>query len=347
MFPAEWTPHEACWLAFPKDPDLWEGELEAVRKEWVDLVRCIADPDPGSGVSRGERLEILVDEEDLKAAEAALRGLQARFHILPYGDIWLRDTGLVFVRPAGQVHGIDFRFDGWGQKYIYRHDAEVAAVMTNTLSCPTIDSHLTIEGGALETDGEGTLLINRDCIIDEVRNPGVDASEILTQLKDLLGVEKVLMIEGSLKKDHTDGHIDTLARFVTPAKVLVMAPAGADDPNREVLEKIQLALRGQTDARGRPIEVVTLPSPGRVEDASGELLPASYLNFYIGNRTVAVPTYGSPQDGDAVAVIARHFPDRRVEGLSARAILIGGGAFHCITCHQPAEVSTQEASDPS
>jgi agmatine deiminase len=160
-------------------------------------------------------------------------------------------------------------------------------------------------------------------------------AELDLALRDSLGCEKVLWLGDGLLNDHTDGHIDTIARFVAPGKVVAMAPASAQDPNKAVLEKIIADLSSFTDARGRKLEVVTVPSPGKVVNHEGKVLPASYLNFYIANRTVIVPTYGASNDRAAVAAIAKLFPNRQTVGLSAYAILSGGGAFHCITQQQP------------
>ena len=164
----------------------------------------------------------------------------------------------------------------------------------------------------------------------------MDQARIEAALADALGAEKLLWLDEGLQNDHTDGHIDTLARFVDPTTVVCMEAKGDDDPNRDVLEQIAKDLAGMTDARGRKLQVERIPSPGRVENDEGLLMPASYVNFYIANTTVVVPTYGSPYDDEAVEALSTLFPGRRVLGCSAQAILAGGGAFHCITQQQPA-----------
>ena len=193
---------------------------------------------------------------------------------------------------------------------------------------------LVAEGGALETDGQGTLLTTRQCLLNPNRNPTLSQAEIETRLIQSCGYEKILWFEGALHQDHTDGHIDTLARFVMPGVVMVMQPQTSQDPNQDCLKSIFAQLTQMTDAKGRLLQLVTIPSPGEVLGADGELVPATYLNFYIGNSTVVVPTYGSVYDDEAIAKIASCFPTRRTVGLSAKALITGGGAFHCVTQQQ-------------
>ncbi len=334
--PAEWEPHQACWLAFPSHPDLWQDRLVGTRAEFAALCRAIADPDPITGEIRGEQLEILVlDEAGLATAAQILEGLNPRFHIMSFGDIWLRDTGPIFLKNTqGTIATVRFQFNGWGGKYSLHGDELVASHIAKSTGLPEFELPFVLEGGAIETDGQGTCLTTRQCLLNPNRNPGLSQTEIEQALQAGLGAQKVLWLEDGLLNDHTDGHVDTLARFVAPGVVLCMLPA-VNDPNSQALKQIAADLATFSDAQGRPLQVVSLPSPGRVSDHAGELMPASYTNFYIGNRTVAVPTYGCESDEIAVATIAKFFPTRRTVGLSAKHILSGGGAFHCITQHQP------------
>ncbi len=335
--PAEWEPHRACWLAWPSHADLWQEHLAAVRSEFVALCRAIADPDPVTGVGRGETLEILVPDEAAQAeAQAALAALPVRFHRIPFGDIWLRDTGPIFLVGAeGALATVRFAFNGWGGKYLLRHDSEVAAGIVAALGLPRFRFPWVLEGGAVESDGEGTCLTTRQCLLNANRNPRLSQAELEVGLKQALGIERVLWLQEGLLNDHTDGHIDNLARFVAPGVVLCMRALAGDDPNREVLAQIASDLAAFTDARGRRLQVIQMPSPGKVLDEAGQVMPASYLNFYIGNRSVVVPIYGTPYDAAALAAIAQCFPKHRTVGLSAQAILRGGGSFHCITQPQP------------
>ena len=327
--PAEWAKHDAVWLAYPSHEDLWLESLPAVRAEFSALCKAIA----------GERLEILLNRpEDRTSAERDLAGLNLRFHMVPFGDIWLRDTAPIFTfAPSGNLSASVFRFNGWGEKYLLPHDDQVSLRVAESSGLTIARRNWVLEGGSVEVDGEGTCLTTEQCLLNPNRNPGLGRGTIETLLAESLGTTKVLWLKQGLQNDHTDGHIDTLARFVEPGKVICMRAASSDDPNFDALEEIYSDLRGFSDAKGRTLEVVTIPSPGILLDDEGEFMPASYVNFYIANESVLVPTYGVRHDEEAVYSISRLFPGRRTVGCSARSILEGGGAFHCITQQQPSE----------
>ncbi len=329
---AEWAPHGATWLAWPSHADLWKENLAPAQAAFVRLVEAIAD---------GERAEILVpDEATESVARKALPGRRVRFHRVPFGDIWLRDTGPIFLYgPDGQSASVEFAFNGWGGKYVLEHDDAVAARITERAGCSgAFVMPFVLEGGAVEVDGEGTVLTTRQCLLNPNRNPTLSASEIESAVTEALGCEKVLWLGDGLLNDHTDGHVDTIARFARPGLVVAMEPRSADDPNRAVLGVLLRDLGALVDARGRRLEVARIPSPGRIVDEDGRVLPASYVNFYVANASVVVPTYGCPFDSEAVERIGALFPGRRTIGVDARAILAGGGAFHCITQQQPGAV---------
>jgi agmatine deiminase len=330
--PAEWEPHRACWLAWPSHGHLWQNQLGPAQAEFAAL--CVAIAEEG-----GEPLELLVQdaaaETEARSALAAVIG-QVRFHQVPVGDIWLRDTAPIFLQDGGgALSAACFRFNGWGGKYVLPDDDRVAGRVAALSRVARIDHPWVLEGGSVEVDGEGTVLTTRQCLLNPNRNPGMAQAEVERSLREALGAKKVLWLEEGLVNDHTDGHIDTLARFVAPGVVVCMAAHDAADPNAATLDRLAADLAAFTDVQGRRLRVVRIPSPGVLLGETGELLPASYVNFYIGNRSVVVPTYGTPQDEAAVAALAPLFPGRRVLGRSARAILSGGGAFHCITQQQP------------
>jgi agmatine deiminase len=264
---------------------------------------------------------------------------------VPFGDIWLRDTAPIFVCGAdGEVASVRFAFNGWGGKYVLEHDDRVAEAIAATVArrergpgsgARAFAMPFVLEGGAVEVDGEGSVLTTRQCLLNANRNPRMSAFEIERAVLDALGADELLWLGDGLKNDHTDGHVDTIVRFVRPGLVVAMEPRAGDDPNADALRAILRDVSALADVRGRKLDVVRIPSPGRVTDAAGRFLPASYVNFYIANRCVVVPTYGSAYDEEAVELIGTLFPDRRTLGVDARAVLTGGGAFHCITQQEP------------
>lgn len=348
--PAEFEPHDAVWLAWPSDAELWGDQLAGAQQSFLQLCEAIADVEPSTGEHRGEALEVLVRlETERPVVERQLAHLRARVHVIPYGDIWLRDTAPIFVRRApgwasdevslrDELIAACFQFNGWGGKYVLPHDAEVAEQIVAASRTRASRFSFVLEGGSVDVDGLGTCLTTRQCLLNPNRNGEVTENTVEAWLHQALGVTRVLWVTEGLLNDHTDGHIDTIARFVAPGVVVCMRPSGShttDDPNASVLQRIESELREFEDARGEKLRVVTIPSPGRVLDASGAVMPASYVNFYIANRTVVVPTYDSPHDALAVREIAALFPTRRTIGVPCKSILTGGGAFHCISQQQP------------
>lgn len=335
--PAEWAPHKSVWLAWPSAAHLWLEDLKPAQDEFVAFAKAIADIDPKTGQARGESLNILVP--DVKAgseAEQRLAGLPVTIHLIPFGDIWLRDTAPLFLKNHhGEIATLQFKFNSWGQKYNLPYDSDVAQNVAKSLPFRTFVAPWICEGGSLELDGEGTCLTTRQCLLNENRNPQMNQEQIENLIHEYLGTSKVLWLGDGLINDHTDGHIDTIARFVAPGHIAIHKAMTDDDPNRAIIERIDQDCQKFTDAKGRQLKITYVPSPGTVLDEDGELMPASHLNFYIANTTVIVPTYGTHWDNEAVQAVASCFPERKTIGLSAKAILTGGGAFHCISQQQP------------
>ncbi|WP_419813983.1 agmatine deiminase family protein [Glacieibacterium sp.] len=318
--PAEWAPHSACWTAFPSHPELWEDDLVPAQAEVAAMVRAIA---------AGERVELLVANEAAEAAaRAALAGADVGFHLYAFGDIWLRDTGpLILSSPAG-LAGAGFRFNGWGGKYDLPGDDGVAAFVAGAAGLPLARHDWVLEGGAIDIEGSGLAVTTEACLLNPNRNPHLDRAGIESHLRRDLGIDRLLWLGEGLANDHTDGHVDNLARFVAPGLLALPSASGSDDPNADVFAD------AHERARDYGLDIVTIPSPGRVE-RDGEIVPASHMNFYIANSAVVVPTYGTPYEDAAVAAIAALFPTRKVVGLRADHILTGGGSFHCITQQVP------------
>ena len=324
--PAEWAPHDACWLAFPYLDDEWLGHLGSAQSDIAAFARAL--------VAAGERVELLVRDPAVEQTARTLIGDLAgvRYHLGPYGDCWVRDTGCVFVEEANGTFGArSFIFDSWGGKFDMPGDPEVSLRMAGLAGVPAQRADFVLEGGGIETDGQGTFLVT-ECVV--ARNPGWTRETAAQELGRTLGAKVVHFVEGLLLNDHTDGHIDTLARFVAPGKVMCMAPRDASDPNREGLQAVIDSLRGLRDARGEVLEVVTVPSPGAVV-IDDFLTPASYCNFYIANRAVLLPAYGVPGDELARAALAPHFPDHDVVLVPTRGLIVGGGGLHCASQQQP------------
>lgn len=319
--PAEWAPHAAIWTAWPSDASLWQEDLEPAQAEVAAMVAAII-------ADGGEPVELLVDgpEAEASARFALADHPSVRIHQRKFGDIWLRDTGPLFLSD-GSAAG--FRFNGWGGKFDLEGDDTVAEFVAETQGAPLVRNDWVLEGGGIEPDGTGRVVTTRQCLLNPNRNPDLSQAEVEARLAADLGLDTVIWLGDGLMNDHTDGHVDNLARFVAEGVVVVPEAAGADDPNAEVYAEARRTL----EAAG--LEVKTIPSPGLLE-VDGEAVPASYMNFLITNKKVIVPIYGQPNDEAAVAAVQALFPGRTAVGLPANHILTGGGSFHCITQQVPA-----------
>jgi agmatine deiminase len=318
------------WIGFPSHPQYWFDELAQAQDEVAALCRALAGPG-------AERVRLLVCGDEAEAAARALLGDTAvEFVRGDFGDIWLRDTGPIFIDDNGSPAAAGFRFNGWGGKYEMEGDEEVAGQLAAAAGAPLLVNDFILEGGSLDHDGLGTVLTTRQCVLNPNRNPGWTEAIAAAAFSGALGARKTLWLDDGLLHDHTDGHVDNLARFVAPGVVACPMAYGVDDPNAAVYARVAQALAGMTDARGSRLQVARIPSPGRVLDDNGDVVPASHMNFLIANEAVIVPTYDTPSEAYAVEALASLFPERQVIGLPSRAILTGGGSFHCISQQEPA-----------
>ncbi len=326
--PAEWSPHRAIWLGFPSHAALWEDDLAPAQAEVADLARALAGPG-------AERVKLLVRGDGaVHAARSLLDGVPG-IDIIPgdFGDIWLRDTGPIFF---GSGRAAAFRFNGWGGKYKLPGDEAVADQIAKGAGAALTRHDFILEGGALDFDGEGTVLTTRQCLTNPNRNRGWTDAVAEAALRESLSARKVIWLGDGLLNDHTDGHVDNLARFVAPGVVAVPVGFGAQDPHARVYDDAAERIAGATDAAGRKLKLVRVPAPGRVAGADATWAPASHMNFIIANRAVVVPLYNERAGELALEALSMLFPDREVIGLSSRALLTGGGSFHCISCEEPA-----------
>lgn len=330
--PAEWAPHKAMWLGFPSHGDLWEDNLEPAQAEVAALARALAGPG-------GERVRLLTGSDEGEAAARAMLGEVSGIEIVPgrFGDIWLRDTGPIFARgPQGPVAQA-FRFNGWGGKYVLDHDDEVAGQIAVASETAMILNDFILEGGAVDHDGAGTILTTGQCLLNPNRNADWTEAKAEAALAASLGARQVIWLGDGLQNDHTDGHVDNLARFVAPGVVACPMGFGKGDVNTEAYDDAARRLAASHDAEGRRLTVARIPSPGWIEGAEGGAAPASHMNFIIANRAVIMPLYSEGQASDlALQALQALFPDRAVIGLSSNAVLSGGGSFHCITQQEPA-----------
>ena len=314
--PAEWAPQRALFTAFPSHADLWEEDLVPAQAEVAAMVRQLAQTVP---------VKLLADGAAAVVAAKAAVGDKAEIFDIAFGDIWLRDTGPIFTGPETAAR---FRFNGWGGKYDLPADLTVGAPVAGLMSAAVDQVDAILEGGAIEYDGSGLILTTEQCLLNPNRNPGWTRADAERVLGAALGARRIVWLGDGLLNDHTDGHVDNLARFVAPGTVAIPEARTADDPNAHVFADAAEQLR----AGG--LAVVGIPSVGAYE-MDGELVPASHMNWIISNGQVVVPLYGGESDAPALAAVRKCFPRHLVTGLPANHILTGGGSFHCITQQVP------------
>jgi agmatine deiminase len=316
------------WLGYPSHGELWEKNLDPARAEVAALAAALAGPG-------AERVRLMVCGDEAEADAERRLGNVDGVEIVrgQFGDIWLRDTGPIF---TGDDRALGFRFNGWGGKYQLEGDDQVAAQIAAAAGAPLVESIFVLEGGAVDHDGHGTVLTTAQCLTNPNRNLGWTKAEAEAALAASLGARKVLWLGDGLRNDHTDGHVDNLARFVAPGVVACPIGWGLHDPNADLYDETARLLSSMTDARGVRLQVMRIPSPGWTVNGDGDMVPASHMNFIIANRAVICPTYDEKAGGFALDALASLFPERKVIGLPSTAILSGGGSFHCITQQEPA-----------
>jgi len=340
-WPAEWEPHRATWLSWPHNAETWPDLLPSVEDAFCEIVRALL---PGEAVEIHVADAVMAARVRARLAGAGIERLDlVRFHSVPTNDAWIRDHGGIFVLgPPGAeapLELIDFEFDSWGGKYPpWDLDAAVPAAMAAVRGVPCYEAGFVLEGGAIEGDGEGTILTTESCLLNPNRDrPGLDRSKTNLErwLAETLGARKVLWLADGIEGDDTDGHIDDLTRFVAPGRVVTVVESDATDPNHPILESNRRRLEGMSDATGRHLEVIPLPSPGRILGPGGRL-PASYANFYLANQGVLLPVFDVPADREAIRVLEACLPDRSILPIPARALVHGLGTVHCLTQQEPA-----------
>ncbi len=331
--PAEWEPHSAVWLAWPYDEITFPGRVEKAEAAFVKIL---------GAVHMSERAELLVLDGDMKEraygmlAAAGIDMRRIHFHVTDYADVWLRDTGPIFVKDgSGKTVITKWLFNAWGNKFPeLLKDSAIPEKIGEWKKLPVERPGIIIEGGAIDVNGEGVCITTEQCLLNENRNPGKTKADIEKYLEQYLGIKKTVWLGKGLVNDHTDGHIDEIARFVAPGKIVCAYEDDPEDENFRTLQENYITLSRATDNNGKPLEVVMLPMP-HVRYDDGQKAPVSYTNFYIGNTVVLAPTFGDENDGEALDILKECFPGREVAGIDCSDIIYGGGAIHCMTQQQP------------
>lgn len=327
--PAEWELHEWLWIGFPWNAAEWGGADTLARAQvqicaFADAVRA-----GDANGYKGEEVRLVCNDEASAERARTLLSSDTQIVMERIGDVWLRDTGPIgVVDAAGNRALADFRFNGWGGKYLMPGDEDIGARLAATTALPCHPAPFIFEGGAVDTDGTGLFVTTEQCLLNPNRNPALNKRQIETLLAGSLGLHDMLWLGDGLVNDHTDGHVDNLARFVAPGVIAIPEASTADDPNAAIYAD------ATARAKAHGLTVAPMPSPGRVE-VEGAVIPASYMNFYVGNAAVIVPVYGCANDAAILDALTPFFPDRTLVPLPSDAILAGGGSFHCTSQQMP------------
>ena len=324
--PAEWEPHERCWMMWPCRQKVWYN-IAKTKQDFSAVAKAIAE---------FESITVIANSEDAAEAQGYL-GPGVEVVTMPIDDSWARDTGPNFlINDCGELAGSTWRFNAWGNKYgPFNHDNEVGRRILTQAGARVFVSDLTAEGGAITVDGEGTVLTTESCLLNTNRNPGWTKEEVEWELCRTLGASKVIWLPGNVDERETDGHVDGLAQYVRPRVVLMETSFDIEHPWYGILQDNIKALQGQADAKGRPIDIALIEDAYGAYYAKDDLFCTSYINSYLANGGVILPKYGVDADSRAKAVYEKLFPTRRVVQVSIDAIACGGGGIHCITQQQP------------
>jgi agmatine deiminase len=331
---AEGAGHAATWMAWPADASIYGGhsaQFEAIQEAIGRLARAIAENEPVFMAAPAEQ----------HASARTLCGPAVSLVDIPVDDMWARDSGPVFAHDgSGEVCAVDFNFNGWGGKQRHDHDGLLAKRIADHVGAKRVVAPLRGEGGGLEFDGDGTLLLTESSWVNENRNPGKSRAEVEALLKSTLGVAKVIWVPGVRGQDITDGHIDGFMRFVRPGLVMVSGIPGDTSVWGEALKEALAIMAASTDARGRNFEIVSISSATSPRSRSEDML-TSYANYYLGNGALYMVRFGDRTADDAArSMFERLFPDRRIVELELDPIYENGGGIHCVTQQQPKPIRT-------
>ena len=352
--PGEFEAHCGCWIAWPERPDNWRLGAKPAQQAYAAVAEAINVCEP---------VTMAVSDAQFEHCRSVLSP-SIRVVEISTDDAWIRDTGPTFVVDAsGGRRGVDWRFNAWGGLdgglyFPWDRDERVAGKVLEVEGAERYRAPIVLEGGSIHVDGQGTVMATEQCLLNPNRNPELSREQIEQVLFDHLGAEKMIWLGQGVCDDETDGHVDNLACFARPGVVLLTWSEDESDPQHAISRDAHERLEGATDARGRSIEVVRVPSPGPITigekeargvDAvagslprrAGDRLAASYVNFYLATRRVVFPLLDERFDEAAADVLRNCFPDREIVGVPAREILLGGGGIHCITQQVPASVKAR------
>ena len=338
--PAEWEAHAATWLAWPHKRSDWPGKFAPVPWVCTEIVRALSRHEVVNLIVRGPKMQSRADK---MLADTGTEMSRVKFWTCATDRSWMRDSGPIFVvNDRGERTVLDWRFNGWAKYDDWKKDDLVPGFVATELGFPRIQPQhgswrIVLEGGSIDVNGQGLLLTTEECLLSQTqeRNPPMNRGDYERVFDEYLGVKKVLWLNRGILGDDTHGHIDDLARFVRPRTILAVEEKDSTHPNYEPLQENLERLRGMTDLDGSKFEIVTLPMPKPLA-FDGQVLPASYANFYIANGTVIVPTFNDPSDRTALGTLAALFPDREVVGIHCVDLVFGLGTLHCMTQQEPA-----------
>ncbi|MHB1909236.1 MAG: agmatine deiminase family protein [Nitrososphaerales archaeon] len=327
--PAEWSRHEGTWLSWPKDPTTFpQNIIQNVESIYVKMVDAL---------SKGEKVNILVNDGETKRIRSLVHdNSNIIFHQIKSVDVWTRDYAPIFVKSENSTAATKWIFNAWGNKYDdLKADNETGYGIAKKTGLRIFEPGIVLEGGSIDTNGLGTLLTTRQCLLNKNRNPKLSTSEIETYLRNYLSQTNIIWLNSGISGDDTDGHVDDIARFVNERTVVCMITEDRQDENYSALKENYEILKGARDQEERPLNVIPISMPKRRVESEGERLPASYANFYIGNSVVLVPTYNDENDSKALSAIKTFFQDREVLGIDSEALVFGFGSIHCVTQQEP------------
>ncbi len=334
--PGEWEEHESTWLAWPHEESDWPGKFNKIEDVYIEILKEL---------TKSEKVDLVLKDEALasrakkKLDDSDIENYQ--IHIIDNDRSWLRDSAptCVYDKDKNPLW-LNWKFNAWSKydnfsKDTLLNEKVVRASKLNSLIAEHKGARVVLEGGAIDSDGQGTLLVTEECLISptQERNPGFKKEDYEKVFKKYLGVEKTIWLGKGVAGDDTHGHIDGVCRFVAPAKVVLCGPRKRDESYREVFEDNLRRIKAQKDAKGREIEVIEIPLPQEIKD-DGDILPASYTNFLIANKVVLIPIFKDPVDKQVLDIFKNLFPNRKIVGVDCRDFILGLGAIHCITQSQ-------------